>query len=95
MKIEDIRRLHQKKHREESGHFLLEGEHLVLELQEAAVKNPRLRTSEIYLTRDFGHWRSQLAVHEVTSRQMEQISETRTPQGIVAVAPLLPAPPPL
>lgn len=94
MKFEDIRRLQQKKFREEAGWYLLEGEHLVQELQKAAVREPRLRTSEIYVTGDHAAWRSQLAVHPITARQMAQISETRTPQGIVAVAPMLPPPAP-
>jgi len=94
VKIEDIRKLHQKKFREEAGLYILEGEHLVLELQKAAVHDPRLRTAEIYCTREYGNWRSQLAMHQVKSVQMQQISETRTPQGIVAVAPLLAAPAP-
>ena len=94
MKIEDIRKLHQKKYRQESGCFLLEGEHLVQELQKAAVGNPRLRTSEIYCTREYAGWPSQLARHEITSRQMQQISETRSPQGIAAVVPLLAPPAP-
>lgn len=92
MKPADIRKLHQKKHREEAGCFLVEGEHLVQELQKAAVQDARLRTSEIYLTREYSHWRSQLAMHVVNARHMEQISETRSPQGIAAVVPLLPAP---
>src|SRR5690606_6526760 len=76
------------------GLFILEGEHLVLELQKAAVDNPRLRTAEIYCTREYEGWSSQLSVHPVKSVQMQQISETRTPQGILAVAPLLaPSPP--
>jgi RNA methyltransferase, TrmH family len=94
VKIEDIRKLHQKKFREEAGLFLLEGEHLVLELQKAAAKNPQLLTSQIFCTREFSDWRSPFAMHQVKSLQMQQISETRTPQGIVAVAPLLTPPPP-
>ena len=31
MKIEDLKKLQQKKYRESLGHFLVEGEHLVLE----------------------------------------------------------------
>ena len=83
MKIEDIRKLHQKKFREEAGLFLLEGEHLVLELQKAAARNPQLRGCEIYCTREYEHWRSPFAIHQVKAVQMQQISETRTPQGIV------------
>jgi len=95
MKFEDIKKLHQKKFREEFGCFLLEGEHLVQELQNAAAHDAHLQASEIYLTREFAHWKSGLPMHVVNSRHMSQISETRSPQGIAAVVPLLksPAPP--
>ena len=93
MKFEDIKKLHQKKFREEFGCFLLEGEHLVQELQKAVVHDARLRASEIYLTREYEHWRSSLPIHVVNSRHMTQLSETRSPQGIAAVVPLLAAPP--
>ena len=92
MKFEDIKKLHQKKFREELGHFVVEGEHLVQELEKAAVHDARLRQSEIYVTRDFAHWSSKLPMHVVQSRQMAQISETRSPQGIAAVVPLLTTP---
>ena len=92
MKFEDIKKLHQKKFREQLGCFLLEGEHLVQELQKAAIHDPRLRTSEIYLTREYAHWTSELPIHILNSRHMAQLSETRSPQGIAAVAPLLAAP---
>jgi TrmH family RNA methyltransferase len=88
MKFEDIKKLHQKKFRAELGHFLVEGEHLVQELQKAATHDARLRASEIYLTRDFAHWSSAFPMHVIQSRQMAQISETRAPQGIAAVVPL-------
>jgi TrmH family RNA methyltransferase len=89
VKFEDIKKLHQKKFREEYGCFLLEGEHLVQELQKAADLDPRLRASEIYLTREYEQWQSSLQVHLVNSRHMTQLSETRSPQGIAAVVPLL------
>lgn len=92
MKFEDIKKLHQKKFREEYGCFLLEGEHLVQELEKAAAANERLRASEIYLTRDYEHWQSSLPIHVVNSRHMRQLGETREPQGIAAVVPLLVAP---
>lgn len=94
MKFEDIKKLHQKKFREELGCFLLEGEHLVQELQKAVAHDPRLRASEIYLTREFEHWKSPLPMHVVNSRHMTQLSETRSPQGIAAVVPILPMPAP-
>jgi TrmH family RNA methyltransferase len=94
MKFEDIRKLHQKKFREETGFFLVEGEHLVQELQKAASRDARLRASEVYITREFSTWVSPLTTHLVNSRHMMQISETRSPQGIAAVVPLLAAPTP-
>ena len=92
MKFEDIKKLHQKKFRAELGCFLLEGEHLVQELQKALPHDPRLRASEIYLTREYEHWTSPLPVHVINSRHMTQLSETRSPQGIAAVVPILPTP---
>src|SRR6185295_16577617 len=68
--------------------------HLVQELQKAAKHDARLRGSEIYLTRDFARWSSPLPMHIVQSKQMAQISETRSPQGIAAVVPLLTSPAP-
>jgi len=93
VKFEDIKKLHLKKAREEHGFFLLEGEHLVQELQKAVASDMRLRASEIYLTREYEHWQSSLPIHVVNSRHMTQLSETRSPQGIAAVVPLLVAAP--
>jgi RNA methyltransferase, TrmH family len=94
MKFDDIRKLHQKKFRQELGCFLVEGEHLVQELQKASMHDARLRASEIYFTREYSNWASPLTAHVVNSRHMMQISETRSPQGIAAVVPLLGAPAP-
>ena len=94
MRFEDIKKLHQKKFRKELGCFLVEGEHLVQELEKALPHDPRLQASEIYLTREHAHWRSSLPIHVVNSRHMTQLSETRSPQGIAAVVPLLTAPAP-
>jgi RNA methyltransferase, TrmH family len=88
MKFDDVKRLHDKQHRETLGHFLLEGEHLVTELQKALAGNPLLQTSELFITRDFEHWRSPFTTHIVTSRQMAQLADTKSPPGIVAVVPM-------
>ena len=93
MKFDDIRKLHQKKFREELGHFLIEGEHLVQELEKAAVRDPRLRASEVYVTHEYAGHQGMLPTQVINARQMAQISETRSPQGIAAVVPLLSAPP--
>ena len=95
MKFEDLKKLHQKKYRAQFGCFLVEGEHLVQELQKAAVRDARLRSSEIYYTAEYRHWRTELKTHVVNTRHMMELSETRSPQGIAALVPLLAAPAPL
>jgi RNA methyltransferase, TrmH family len=90
MKLDDIKKLHQKKYRGELGHFLVEGEHLVLELQKAAQQNPALASSELLVTEKYQGWKTPFKKTLVTEKQMAQISDTKTPQGITAVVPLLP-----
>jgi RNA methyltransferase, TrmH family len=89
MKLDDIKKLHQKKYRAELGHFLVEGEHLVLELEKASLHYPELQKTELYLTEAYSHWESSFAKHVVSEKQMAQISDTKTPQGIVAVVPFI------
>ncbi|RRW37525.1 TrmH family RNA methyltransferase [Ectopseudomonas oleovorans] len=88
MKLDDIKKLQQKKYREQFGHFLVEGEHLVLELQKAAQHAPLLASSELYVTAAYEHWQSPLRTHLISDRQMAQIADTKTPQGIIAVVPM-------
>jgi RNA methyltransferase, TrmH family len=94
MKFDDLKKLHQKRYREELGCFLVEGEHPVLELQKAAARNPLLMSCELYLTKEHEDWRSPFVTHVVNAAQMAQISDTKTPQGIVALVPVLPPPAP-
>ena len=94
MKFDDIKKLHQKKYRAEFGHFLVEGEHLLLELQKAAVHNPALRASQLYVTAAYEHWQSPFKTQLIGERQMAQIADTQTPQGILAVVPLAALVPP-
>ena len=94
MKFEDIKKLHQKKFREELGHFLIEGEHLVQELDKAAAKDARLRASKVYVTHEYAGFNSSLPTEVINARYMAQISETRSPQGIAAVVPMFTAPAP-
>jgi TrmH family RNA methyltransferase len=91
VKFDEIKKLHQKKYREAFGHFLLEGEHLVLELEKAAAKNTQLKASKLYVTSEHEHWRSPFETHVISERRMAEMSETKTPQGIVALVPMLPA----
>lgn len=92
MKLDDIKKLQQKKYREAFGYFLVEGEHPILELQKAALNNPVLQRSELYVTSAYEHWQSPFKKHVVSDRQMAQIADTKTPQGIIALVPILPAP---
>ncbi len=92
MKFDDIKKLHQKKYRAEFGRFLVEGEHLVLELQKAAPLNPLLQGSELYVTNAYEQWQSPFKTHLISDRQMAQIADTKTPQGIVALVPMSDAP---
>lgn len=94
MKLDDVRKLRQKKFRDQFGHFLAEGEHLVLELQKAASQSPALQRSMLYVTRDHATWRGSFETQVVTDGQMARISDTREPQGMIAVVPILPAPEP-
>jgi len=91
MKLDDVRKLQQKKFRDELGHFIVEGEHLVLELQKAARQDSRLLQSELFVTREQAHRDSPFKTHVLTGPQMARISDTKSPQGIVAVVPVLPA----
>ncbi len=93
MKLDDIKKLHQKKYRSQFGHYLVEGEHLVLELQRAAEQQPALRQAELLVTDAYESWQSPLRTQLISSKKMAQISDTKTPQGIVAVVPISPASP--
>jgi TrmH family RNA methyltransferase len=93
MKFDDVRKLHQKRYREALGYFLVEGEHPVLELQKASARNPLLKACELYVTKEHAGWASPFQTHVISGIQMSQISDTRTPQGIVALVPRLPPAP--
>lgn len=88
MKLDEIKKLHQKKYRQAFGHYLVEGEHLVLELQKAAQSQPALMQAELYVTEAYNDWVSPFRTHLVGARQMAQLADTRSPQGILAVVPL-------
>lgn len=89
LKIDDVKKLHQKKYRTEYGHFLVEGEHLILELEKAAGHNTALQDCELFVTENYQHFASRFKKNLVSEKVMAQLSDTKTPQGIIAVAPLL------
>ena len=88
MKIDQIKKLHQKKYRQELGHCLVEGEHLVLELENAAKHNPKLKAAKLYVTADYADWSTAFEKIEVSNKQMAGMSDTKSPQGILAVVPM-------
>mgnify|MGYP000291877207 CR=1 FL=1 len=95
IKFDSVKKLHQKKYRTEFGHYLLEGEHLVLELQKAAHTQSYLQTSILFVTPDYEGWAKQHALdftcNTITSKQMAQLSDTKTPPGIIACVPFAPS----
>lgn len=91
MIIDDVKKLHLKKYRDEFGYFLAEGKHLVLELQKAIERNRLLSQSELYITDAYAHWHSPLKTHVISERQMAKIADTKTPPGIIALVPIVPA----
>ncbi|MEK9713092.1 MAG: RNA methyltransferase [Thalassolituus sp.] len=94
MKLDDIRKLHQKKYRLEHQKFLVEGEHLVLELERALAVNPSLQNSELYVTEQHKDWPAPFKKHLISNKAMAQMSDTKTPQGLIAVVPMIEAPAP-
>jgi TrmH family RNA methyltransferase len=89
VKLDDIKKLQQKKYREAFRHYLVEGEHLVLELQKAASRQAALTASELYVTAAYEHWQSPFNTHVISERQMARMADTKTPQGILAVVPII------
>lgn len=94
MKFDNVKKLHQKKYRTEFGHYLLEGEHLVLELQKASDIQTYLKDSTLFVTPDYEAWAKQHASDFtctiITSKKMAQLSDTKTPPGIIACVPFAP-----
>jgi TrmH family RNA methyltransferase len=96
MKLDDVKKLHQKKYRAQFGYYLVEGEHLVLELQKALRASRKLKDDlhkvQVYVDEGYQEWARSLdadfSVSVLTHKQMSQISDTKTPQGIIARVPL-------
>ncbi|KGK41928.1 rRNA methyltransferase [Nitrincola sp. A-D6] len=87
MKLDAIKKLQQKKYRQEFGQCLVEGEHLVLELEKAAKKQTELQASTLLVTEDYAEWPSLFNKQVISSKQMASISDTKSPQGILAIVP--------
>jgi TrmH family RNA methyltransferase len=88
LKVDELKKLQQKKYRQLFGCFLAEGEHLVLELEKAAKTNAALLASELFVTASYQDWTGPLKKTVVGEKSMAQMSDTRSPQGIIACVPM-------
>lgn len=92
MKLDDVKKLHQKKYRAEFSYYLVEGEHLIMELQKACKHLIDARRITLYVTEARATWAQELNADfqlvVVSDKQMAQLSDTKTPQGVVACVPL-------
>jgi len=92
MKLDDVKKLQHKKYRNQFGYYLLEGEHLILELIKACSGHMDPKNITLYLTSNFEEWAHNLQapfkIQIVSGKQMSQISNTKSPQGMVASVPL-------
>ena len=84
MKLELVKKLQHKKYRQELGFCLVEGEHLILELQKASQSNAALLDAVLYTTEGYADWQTPFKTERVTDKQMAPLSDTKTPQGILA-----------
>lgn len=100
MTFDDLKTLKDRAQRSARGFYLAEGEHLVLELGKALTRRPALAASRILVSHEYlaaglpAGFPTQLPMETLNARHISQLSETRSPQGVIAVVPILPAPPP-
>jgi TrmH family RNA methyltransferase len=91
------RKLLQSRNRRRSGQFLAEGPHVVREALRAGLAPTEVFVSEDARSDDVQQLADELLssgvrVHLLAPRDLQEIAETRTPQGIVAVVPEPPPP---
>ena len=95
MTFDDLKKLRLREHRDQTGLYFAEGEHLVLELLRALPDTPKLRATQVFVTHEYESeklpqpWPSQLPLQRLSARQMAALSDTRSPQGIIAVVPMV------
>lgn len=84
----ELKQFAQKKNRQQSPWFLAEGEHLVSELARASVTNPALQNSLLLVNESYvGDIPQGFDIQLITDSVMKRISDTKTPQGIIACVP--------
>ena len=94
MTLDEVRQLQQKKFRDAAGCFVVEGEHLIIELQKALTRQPALADARLFVTPLHADWQSPFLTQVISERQMAKIADTQNPQGMLAVVPHWPAPAP-
>lgn len=89
MNLDDIKKLHQKKYRDQFAHYLVEGEHLVLELQKVVTQGGAYQADQItlFVTEKYLNWQSPFKIQVISEKHMARLSGTKSPQGIVACVP--------
>lgn len=92
-RIKEIKKLQQRKYRKKQQRYLIEGYHLVEEAYQAGIA-----LDEIFVTPTFlasaPAWLKKIPYTEVSLEVLKSFSELPTPQGIVAVAPMMQPTPP-
>lgn len=100
MTFDDLKKLRHREHRDQAGLYLAEGEHLILELTRTLAGTPALSNAQVFVTHEYESeklpqpWPTALPLKRLSARQMAALSDTRTPQGVMAVVPMVPPPPP-
>lgn len=84
--IKTLSKLNAKKNREESGLFLAEGEHLTEMVCNSSYEVKNLVMTEEYYAKNQNKFSCDIII--VPESIMEKISDTKTPQGVVAVVRL-------
>lgn len=89
-KIKDLKKLQSHRGRKKQQRYLLEGEHLIFEALAHQVKIDAIYATTDYLNRDPKHLvRDHLEqVIEITPEIVQAITDTVSPQGIVAEVPI-------
>jgi len=95
MTFDELKKLRLREHRDRLGLYLAEGEHLVLELLRVLPRTPELGATTVFVTHEYESeklpkpWPEALPLHRLSARQMAALSDTHSPQGIMAVVPIL------
>ncbi|MFV8830397.1 TrmH family RNA methyltransferase [Alkalihalobacterium sp. APHAB7] len=83
-KVKQWKKLHTKKGRDTDNQFLIEGTHLIEEARISGIDPIELIISEEYaVPKNWSDW--QVPITYVTDRVMIELSETKSPQGVIAI----------